>query len=44
MEAVGEKLFPKLKSGQIVIGLGAGTITELGKVLQNACKDNEKLL
>ena len=44
MEVVGEKLFPKLKSGQIVIGLGAGTITELGKVLQNACKDNEKLL
>lgn len=32
---VAEKLLPKLKSGDIVIGLGAGTITTLGKDLLN---------
>ncbi len=33
MEEVAIKLKPTLKSGDVVIGLGAGTITELGKYL-----------
>lgn len=36
MDNVAEKLFPTLKKGDIVIGLGAGTITALGKNLQKA--------
>ena len=36
IEEVGSKLFPTLKSGNIVIGLGAGTITNLGKAIQKA--------
>ena len=36
MDNVAEKLFPTLKKGDIVIGLGAGTITALGKKLQKA--------
>ena len=34
MLSVAEKLLPTLKSGDIVVGLGAGTITALGKELQ----------
>jgi len=33
MKAVAEKLFPCLENGDVVIGLGAGTITNLGKEL-----------
>lgn len=33
IKEVAKKLFPTLKSGDIVIGLGAGTITNLGKEL-----------
>ncbi len=36
MSVVAEKLLPILKSGDIVIGLGAGTITVLGKELEKA--------
>ena len=36
MEEVAEKLFPTLKKNDIVIGLGAGTITALGKNLEKA--------
>lgn len=36
IEEVGSKLYPTLKSGNIVIGLGAGTITNLGKAIQKA--------
>lgn len=34
MEEVAQKLLPTLKPGNIVIGLGAGTITTLGKYLE----------
>ena len=34
IEQVAEKLLPTLKAGNIVIGLGAGTITNLGKYLK----------
>lgn len=33
MKTVAKRLFPTLKSGDVVIGLGAGTITALGKEL-----------
>ena len=33
MKAVAKQLYPTLKSGDVVIGLGAGTITALGKEL-----------
>ena len=36
------KLYPELKSGDIVVGLGAGTITQLGKELLNLY--NEKIV
>ena len=36
IEEVAEKLFPTLKNGDIVIGLGAGTITNLGKYIEKA--------
>ena len=36
IEEVGSKLYPTLKSGNIVIGLGAGTITNLGKAIKKA--------
>lgn len=39
IEEVGGKLFPTLKSGNIVIGLGAGTITNLGKAIQKASEE-----
>lgn len=33
MQDVARKLMPSLKKGDVVIGLGAGTITNLGKEL-----------
>ena len=36
IEEVAKKLMPTLKAGNIVIGLGAGTITTLGKYLEKA--------
>lgn len=36
MESVANNLYPELKKGDIVIGLGAGTITALGKYLEKA--------
>ena len=36
IEEVGSKLYPSLKAGNIVIGLGAGTITNLGKAIKKA--------
>ncbi len=36
IEEVAEKLLPTLKDGNVVIGLGAGTITALGKNLEKA--------
>ena len=33
---VAKKLYPELKKDDVVIGLGAGTITNLSKELQNA--------
>ena len=36
MADVAKQLLPRLKQGDIVVGLGAGTITELGKELKHA--------
>ena len=36
MYEVGKKLLPTLKTGDVVVGLGAGTITNLGKGLERA--------
>ena len=36
IEEVGSKLLPKLRPGNVVIGLGAGTITNLGKSIEKA--------
>ena len=36
IQEVAEKLLPTLKKGDIVLGLGAGTITTLGKYLEEA--------
>ena len=33
MKEVAEKIYPQLKKDDILVGLGAGTITELGKEL-----------
>ena len=38
MKAVAKALYPELKSGDVVIGLGAGTITNLGKELLECAK------
>ena len=35
MKEIAYKLLPTLKTGNIVIGLGAGTITNLGKNIEN---------
>ena len=35
MSEVAQKLLPTLKNGDVVIGLGAGTITALGRELEN---------
>ena len=34
IQEVAEKLYPTLSQGNVVIGIGAGTITNLGKYLQ----------
>ena len=39
IKSVAQKLYPTLKSGDIVIGLGAGTITNLGKELLALSKE-----
>ena len=36
---VGSKLYKTLKSGDVVIGLGAGTITDLGKAIQKSSEE-----
>jgi len=41
MADVAKKLFPTLKKGTVVIGLGAGTITDLGKELAKCYKQVE---
>ena len=33
MKEVAQKIYPQLKKDDILVGLGAGTITELGKEL-----------
>ena len=43
IQEVAKKLFPTLKSGDIVIGLGAGTITNLGKELLTLSKEQTKV-
>ena len=43
MKDVAEKLLPTLKSGDVVIGLGAGTITDLGKELKKLNEEIVKL-
>lgn len=43
IQDVAKKLFPTLKSGDIVIGLGAGTITNLGKELLTLSKEQTKV-
>ena len=43
MQEVAQNLFPTLKPGDIVIGLGAGTITQLGKELMNLSKEKIKV-
>ncbi len=40
---VAKKLYPTLKSGDVVIGLGAGTITNLGKELLALSKEKVKV-
>lgn len=39
IKEVAQKLYPELKQGDIVIGLGAGTITNLGKELLTLSKE-----
>ncbi len=43
IKEVAQKLFPTLKSGDVVIGLGAGTITNLGKELLELGKEQLKV-
>ncbi|MGN0031896.1 MAG: UDP-N-acetylmuramate--L-alanine ligase [Candidatus Gastranaerophilaceae bacterium] len=43
IKEVAQKLFPTLKSGDVVIGLGAGTITNLGKELLELGKEQVKV-
>lgn len=43
IQDVAKKLYPTLKSGDIVIGLGAGTITNLGKELLTLSKEQTKV-
>lgn len=40
IEDVAKKLLPTLNRGDVVIGLGAGTITKLGSDLESICKLN----
>lgn len=43
IKTVAEKLFPKLKPDDVIIGLGAGTITNLGKELLELNKEISKI-
>ena len=43
MKSVAQQLYPALKSGDVVIGLGAGTITSLVKELLQLYKKKEKV-
>lgn len=43
MKEVAKQLYPTLKSGDVVIGLGAGTITSLGKELLALSKEKVKV-
>lgn len=43
MKSVAQQLYPTLKSGDVIIGLGAGTITMLGKELLQLDKEMEKV-
>ena len=43
MKTVAKEIFPTLKSGDVVIGLGAGTITQLGKELINLREEKIKV-
>lgn len=43
IQQVAEKLYPELKANDVVIGLGAGTITELGKDLLKIEKEASKI-
>jgi UDP-N-acetylmuramate--alanine ligase len=40
MKKVAETIYPKLKEGDIVITLGAGTITQVGRILQTISENN----
>ena len=40
---VAKKLYPELKNNDVVIGLGAGTITNLGKELLTLDKEGVKI-
>ena len=44
IEEVAKKLLPSLKKGDIVIGLGAGTITDLGKNLKKYNEEKSWIL
>ena len=40
MQAVAEKIYPELKSGDLVITLGAGTVTQVGGILKKISEKN----
>ena len=40
MQAVAEKIYPELKSGDLVITLGAGTVTQVGGILKKLSEKN----
>ncbi len=42
MDNVAKQILPTLKSGNVVVGLGAGTITALGKYIQQQVTNNKK--
>lgn len=40
MQTVAEKIYPELKSGDLVITLGAGTVTQVGGILKKISENN----
>ncbi|MDO5304841.1 MAG: Mur ligase family protein, partial [bacterium] len=40
MQTVAEKIYPELKSGDLVITLGAGTVTQIGGILKKLSENN----
>lgn len=40
MQAVAEKIYPELKTGDLVITLGAGTVTQIGSILKKLSENN----